>query len=160
MREDYKRLLDNHEENLAMAYKICNNNTDKYDLVQEMYLKILLHIQKGKMENINIKSGYVFRTMRNAFVDGKKKLKKIHYVEDIIEPGNDEYEDDILEMRKNVAEMLDEVPYLHREVLLQHQEKSQRQLSKETGVCRDRLRYYKNEALKKLKEVSKDYGYE
>lgn len=134
---------------LGMAYSICKSNDIKHDLVSSMWLKV--HEKK------NLTDRYAYVVMRNLFYDMVND-KKIVYTDEL--RAEEEVDDSLLERRKELNSMLDEIPYLEREVLLQHQEKSQRQLSRETGVCRDRLRMYKNNAISKLKEIAKQRGYE
>tara|TARA_R110000850_G_scaffold50260_1_gene123530 strand:- start:8491 stop:8994 length:504 start_codon:yes stop_codon:yes gene_type:complete len=159
LNKQYQDLINNHKENLVMAYKICKDNHLKHDLVQDMYIKIFEYIKKEKIKG-SLSSGYIYVIIRNAFYDMKNKKEIIIYTDDLRTLDNAEDEDQTLDDRKLMAEMLDKIPYLQREVLIQHQEKSQRQLSRETGVCRDRLRMYKNQALAELKKIAKDYGYE
>ena len=147
-----------HKVWIKMAFKILRNrNRDEAnELVQEMYLKLYEFFEKKDVPSVS--SLYVYKVLRNLFYNKVTKVKKEYSTEDMAEFDrcNDDDDNYTLEIRKVMAEALDEIPYLEREILLQHQEKSQRQLQKETGVCRDRLRVHKNRGMKKLETIVKE----
>lgn len=131
-----------------MAMKITDKDIlESKELVQEMYLKLYDIFQKKEMESIS--SLYVYKVILRLFLNRRTKKQWEYSNEDmtIFEQLDDDF---TLEERKMISKALDKIPYLEREVLLQHQEKSQRQLQRETGVCRDRLRLHKNNAMDKL----------
>lgn len=141
---------------LKMAFKIINKkdcDDEANELVQEAYLKLHDHFQKTELKSIS--SLYIFKVLRNTYYNQKTKKQYEYPTDDILVFEDLEDSQDTLEARKMMAEALDELPFLEREILLQHQEKSQRQLQKETGVCRDRLRLHKNRGMKKLQEIAK-----
>lgn len=128
-----------------MAFKICHCKTIADDLVNDMYIRI--------MNKDNFNEAYIFKTLRGIYLDYLKDNKNIvsltdfHYLkEDVTDTTNERFE---------LLEILKDVSFFEREVLLQTHEKSLRKCEEDTGVSYQVFHYQKNKALKKLQ---KKYG--
>jgi len=129
-----------------VACKITGGDEDMAnDIVQEMYIKIHDRLENKKLPKLQyLTKSYVYLVLKSIFIDIKRQNKEIPTI-DFTDEDNTDYEK--LDQLNELREVLKTIPFLHREVLLQTLEKGQRNLSKETGVCRQRLRSYKNTAL-------------
>lgn len=145
-----------HQNMMDRAMILTNGNEQRSkDLVQVTYLKIgerLLDETKEQPTNINL--SYCMTVLKNSFLDelkNKKTRATIHTEElEGFEIGNPVEENENME---TFRKFLNQVPYIEREILLQHQEKTQVQIKEETGVCRPRLRMYRNRGMDKLQEI-------
>ena len=128
-----------------MAYRISNCHTLSDDLVNDMYLIV------ASKQRVN--EAYIYRTIKGLYLDHLKidnrnvSLNDFHYVKE-----------DKCDRTKNRYELLDilqDVSFFEREVLLQTHEKSLRKCEEDTGVHYGVFNYHKTKALKKLQ---KKYG--
>jgi RNA polymerase sigma factor (sigma-70 family) len=146
-----------HEVWFKMACKIISKKDcedEANELLQETYLKLHEHFKKNEVDSIS--SLFVYKSIRNLYYNLQTKKQYEFATDEMAVFESIDESTESLELRKMMVEALDEIPYLEREVLLQHQEKSQRQLQRETGVCRDRLRVHKNRGMNKLKKIVKE----
>lgn len=156
---DLQEIAKEHDRFILMAYKLLGTAADKdkaQEMVQDMYIKLHERLINKDLPNLEyVSTGYIFRTMRNQLYNNTAK-KQYEYTQDsTFWEQSKTWEDDtnLTEWRQEITAKLNQIPYIEREVLLRHQEQSQRALHRETGVCRDRLRMYKNRALDKLKAL-------
>lgn len=139
--QDYKKYL-------CYAYQITGCNHLKYDLVNDMFLKIhgILEINPEKEMN----NGYIYLTMRSIFLNQNKKYTP-EYIEDydlsIIE------NECITPERIQVNDVLSSMEFNHREILLRTHEDSLRTVATEIGINHQSVNNYKNKALTKFKEL-------
>ncbi|HDZ14372.1 hypothetical protein LCGC14_1064280 [marine sediment metagenome] len=174
MQPNLEAIAVNHDKYMDMANYFTNNDYQRaQDLVQDMYLKIgerLTRLDEKPLEYITL--GYCFRCIKYQFFkdekDDKMDVKDFNddneeieistkatiYAEDLegYEFIDDSQDEEIATFKK----FLNQVPYINREVLLQHQERTQRQIQAETGVNRMRLRELKNRGLDNLKTILED----
>lgn len=128
-----------------MAYRICNCHTLSDDLVNDMYLIV------ASKQRVN--EAYIYRTLKGLYLDHLKidnrnvSLNDFHYVK--------EDECDRTKNRYELLDILQDVSFFEREVLLQTHEKSLRKCEEDTGVHYGVFNYHKTKALKKLQ---KKYG--
>lgn len=128
------------------ALKICGCPTNADDLVQDMYIKLSNH--KGDISNV-----FIYRTLRSIFIDDCRR-KKIQTVE--LDKNISKIEDeDKLEQRLELLEIIKDLDFFHREVLLITHETSLRKAAKEINVPHYVLNYYKKKGLKKLKDANR-----
>jgi len=128
-----------------MAFKICKCRTLSDDLVNDMYLIVM------NKERFN--KAYIYRTLKGLYLDYLKNNNKtvsitdFHYLE---------YEEcHRTAKRFELLDILKDVSFFEREVLLQTHEKSLRKCQEDTGVHYGVFNYHKTKALNKLK---KKYG--
>jgi len=125
-----------------MAFKICNCRTLSDDLVNDMYLIVM------NKERFN--EAYIYKTLKGLFLNHLKEkgktisLENIYYLE--------AEETDTTQKRFELLEILKDVTWFEREVLLQTHEKSLRKCEEDTGVHYGVFNYHKTKALKKLKD--------
>ena len=139
---------------LIEALKITKDRTRADDLVQEMYLKMHKRFLVKPPKIINF--SYVLLTLKNLYLNeinkNKREIPNSNSINCYVDLDAEETKNK-LEARIELNENLKELNYVQREVIMQLQEKSQRQLSRETGVGRDRLRKHYKEGLKTLKKI-------
>ena len=127
-----------------LALQICGCPHKADDLVQEMYIKL-----RNKKEPVN--TSFVYHTMKCIYIDSIRKVNPEILTDDFkrIFKDDDSY---TTEQRYELLDMLKEVSWFEREILLLTHEKSLRQASEETGVFYGVLNYHKHKALSKLKD--------
>lgn len=113
-----------------------------------MYIK--LHNHKGQ-----ITKRLVYLTINCIFKDGLKK-KRIETVQ--LQYNNTIHETDELDRRLEALDLLKNLSFFEKEVLLLTHEKSLREAEKETRVPYYVLNYHKKKALKKLKKYGRRTG--
>jgi RNA polymerase sigma factor (sigma-70 family) len=92
----------------------CNEDTAS-DLVQEMYLRINKTLQRGvniMYNETEINHFYIFRTLRNMFLDLKRKEKKVVLIE--INPLNAHLNtEEVVNFEESYNNFLDTLDKLH-----------------------------------------------
>ena len=127
-----------------LALKICGCKNKADDLVHDMYLKL-----KDKTEPVN--TSYVYYTIKHLFLSQISASKKEVLTDDfkLIRNVDDGF---TTEQRLELLEMIKDVSWFEREVLLITHEMSLRDAENETGVYYGVLNYHKQKALSKLKD--------
>ena len=79
-----KQIANKHNDwvNIVRSFG-CNNETAE-DIVQEMYIKVQLKLEEGldiRYGDEDFNYSYVFRILRNLFIDLKRKESKVHIVD-------------------------------------------------------------------------------
>lgn len=79
-----KQIANKHKDwiNIVRSFG-CNNETAE-DIVQEMYIKVQLKLEEGldiRYGDDDFNYSYVFRILRNLFIDLKRKESKVHIVD-------------------------------------------------------------------------------
>lgn len=76
------RLYEKHNDWISIVESFGCKKEDVEDIVQDMYLKIITHLQNGKDisygEDIN--HFYIFRTLTTIFLDYKRKEGRVTFV--------------------------------------------------------------------------------
>ncbi|QLG46042.1 sigma-70 family RNA polymerase sigma factor [Costertonia aggregata] len=151
-----------NDEWLEIAEKFTKCEHRAKDLVQDTYMYLQRRFQNKELEPLKkVTKGYMYRAIKANFLMEKRDNKlPLHYTDEIEKSAfvTNELDFECIEVkrRKKINSALQKVPPLEREVLMQHQEKSQRQLQRETKVCRDRLRLHKDRGMQKLKSICKN----
>jgi DNA-directed RNA polymerase specialized sigma24 family protein len=132
------------------ALKICGDDYLARDLVNDMYLRVY-------DKNIKIEGDgriYVYRILKSIYLNQLKKAKvKTVDIEELYNDISDEESETL--KRFDCLELLKDVSFFHREVLLLTHEFSLRGAEEESGVPYYTLQYHKKQALDYLK---KKYG--
>ena len=82
MKKDIEQLYDKHKTWIKIVKSFGCNDAIAEDLVQEMYVKIIIKVKKGldiRYNETEINYYYIFNCLRWMFID-LKKGKKIHKV--------------------------------------------------------------------------------
>ena len=80
MEKDIENLYKKHKIWIKIVKSFGCNNAIAEDLVQEMYIKIILKIKDGldiKYNKDEINYYYIFRTLNSLYIDLKRKKKNI-----------------------------------------------------------------------------------
>ena len=81
MEKDIKNLYLKHKIWIKIVKSFGCNNSIAEDIVQEMYIKIILKIKDGldiKYNENEINYFYIFRTLNSLYIDLKRKNKNIY----------------------------------------------------------------------------------
>jgi len=111
MKTDIELLYKKHKTWIKIVKSFGCNNAIAEDIVQEMYVKIILKMQKGldiKYNENEINYYYIFRTLNSLYIDLKRKKKNI-YIEGLDNIQNKEdtpdYESAYEEIQKELDKM-------------------------------------------------------
>jgi DNA-directed RNA polymerase specialized sigma24 family protein len=83
MEKDIELLYKKHKTWIQIVKSFGCNNSIAEDIVQEMYIKIILKIKKGldiKYKENEINYFYIFRTLNSLYIDLKRKNKNIYKI--------------------------------------------------------------------------------
>lgn len=136
-----KELTDRDKEWRLLALKICGCPHRADDLVQEMYLKL------SNAKSIN--SSYVYFTLKSIFIDDLRKQKEVPLEDYMIVKQPEGY---TTQDRYDLLDMMDDLHWFEREILLITHEMSLRKAEEETGIHYGKLNYHKSKGLTKLKD--------
>ena len=117
-----------------MALSICGNKMLADDLVQQMYLRV--HKQGKEWKEVELKvEFYVWIILRNSFYSHVKESKKTLSLESVKEISFEQNQDK-KELFRFFSKELDNLRFLHKEILLQNigESKSMRKISKEHNI--------------------------
>jgi DNA-directed RNA polymerase specialized sigma24 family protein len=135
----------------------CNRETAE-DLVQEMYIKIQLKINKGldiSFGNDEINHIYIFKTLRTLFLDLKRKEKNIYFEsEEVLESfGYNIQLNDYDKIYNEVKKELKNMYWYDRKIFeLIDNGKSIAELSRDTNISYYSLYNTYRKVIEKLKE--------
>jgi len=113
------------------------------DFVQEMYIK--LHDKKGKYN-----TSYIYLTLKSICYDYLRKQKETLELDYSI-PISDEYCDTMNE----IMSQLQKLPYNQRTICLMKQDKTFRELSKETDIKTSRVYNWYRKGIEEIKNNPK-----
>lgn len=150
MLEDY---VVNDDLYKGYAYKICGSHELKHDLVNDMYIKLYEHTLKnpGKI----VSDRFIYLIIRSIFIDSLRKNKE-NTVDEFPELKEDE--DVVLCGRITMDEVLGEMRFFDREILLKGQEKSFRKIGIEIDCHHSTVSKMYNESLDKAKKICQEKG--
>tara|TARA_R110000796_G_scaffold48672_5_gene116716 strand:- start:92 stop:565 length:474 start_codon:yes stop_codon:yes gene_type:complete len=118
MEKDIVNLYKKHKTWIRIVKSFgCNNSTSE-DIVQEMYIKIILKIRAGldiKYNDNEINYYYIFRTLNGLFIDLKRKEKNIK-IEDLNTLKNHESDVDYNKVYEKVQNELDDMFWYDKKV--------------------------------------------
>jgi RNA polymerase sigma-70 factor (ECF subfamily) len=63
-----------------IAYRFTNNYTDAQDLAQEAFVKLITAIRNGKCNTNLPMESYLYKIIKNSYIDGMRKKPKIQIV--------------------------------------------------------------------------------
>ena len=150
--EELDKITEDYDLYLGYAYKICDCEIEKYDLLNDTYLK--LHDGLLKYPNRKLSKRFIFLTMRSVFIDKLRKETKWNYtdLDSIRELEQDKFTEDRLTSRTKLNEALSQLKFVDREILLRTEEKSLRIVAKQLQCNHVTIFNRKKEALIKLKK--------
>lgn len=105
-KKDYNNAVKEFSDGLyRFAIKLCKDESSAQDLVQDAYEKVW--IKKATIQAEKVKS-YLFRTVYNKFLDGKKKNRVISIDEYHTEPTFNQESSDLKEVLNKALSTLPE----------------------------------------------------
>lgn len=146
------RLAKNYNKYLGYAYTICRCNQKKQDLVQELYLRVDHLLLKDPSREIS--DGFCYLIMRSIYIDGLRKAKTVSLDEIYIEPENECQE--ALNERLQAKEILDNLLYFDREILMTSIQHGIRPTARMLGCSPAYVSNCKKEAEEKVKILWED----
>ena len=149
-----------------LALKICGCPETAHDLVQEMYLKIYNQENIRPFENRSHESVYVYRTLKSIWIDQNRTKHEYTTNDPDVFTNLEKYvkDDDILEFRKHINTVLNQMDLVDREVLLWTHQYSLRETAEILNELPfGKVSYFwvyqrKKEAMKIFKELLNEYG--
>jgi len=118
MEKDIEKLYKKHKTWIKIVKSFGCNNAMAEDLVQEMYIKIILKMRSGldiKYNETEINYYYIFRTLNSLFIDLTRKKKNIH-IEGLENVKNIEDDPDYLGTYEQVQKALDKMYWYDKRI--------------------------------------------
>ena len=118
MEKDIEKLYKKHKTWIKIVKCFGCNNAMAEDLVQEMYIKIIIKIRAGldiKYNKTEINYYYIFRTLNSLFIDLTRKKKNIH-IEGLENVKNMEDDPDYLGTYEQVQKALDKMYWYDKRI--------------------------------------------
>tara|TARA_R100000742_G_C4279508_1_gene104284 strand:- start:5939 stop:6412 length:474 start_codon:yes stop_codon:yes gene_type:complete len=118
MKKDIEQLYDKHKTWIKIVKSFGCNDTIAEDLVQEMYVKIIIKVQKGldiRYNETEINYYYIFRTLNSLFIDLTRKKKNI-YIEGLENIKNKSDDPDYLGTYKAIQKELDKMYWYDKRI--------------------------------------------
>ena len=137
-------------------YRFCvyltGNDTDSYDITQEIFLKFIKYVDSYRYKNLK---GYLLIIARNSCCDYFRHKKDTLWIEDIAESGKEDSQITVMEDEMLLRQELLKIPPEQREVIILHvyEELKFGEISKMLGcnISTVKSRYF--QGIKKLKRI-------
>ena len=136
-------LAEHHRRWLDTAFGICNDRELAKDIVQDMYIKLY----ECKRD---INAGYVYRTLKSIFIDGKRRNREIPTIEFTNQEHEqaDHYEDLITDVAKQ--NVFDALPTYKQIIITHSQNKGVRTFAIESNIDKNTISNIRNEYKRKI----------
>lgn len=118
MEKDIENLYKKHKTWIKIVKSFGCNHAIAEDLVQEMYIKIIIKIRLGldiKYNQSEINYYYIFRTLNSLYIDLKRKKRNIH-IEGLENVKNKSENPDFLGTYEEVKKELDKMYWYDKRV--------------------------------------------
>jgi len=118
MKKDIEQLYDKHKTWIKIVKSFGCNDAIAEDLVQEMYVKIIIKVNKGldiRYNETEINYYYIFRTLNSLFIDLTRKKKNI-YIEGLENIKNKSDDPDYLGTYEIVQKELDKMYWYDKRI--------------------------------------------
>jgi DNA-directed RNA polymerase specialized sigma24 family protein len=118
MEKDIEKLYKKHKTWIKIVKSFGCNNAMAEDLVQEMYIKIIIKIRAGldiKYNKTEINYYYIFRTLNSLFIDLTRKKKNIH-IEGLENVKNMQDDPDYLGTYEQIQKALDKMYWYDKRI--------------------------------------------
>lgn len=134
---------------LSYAYTICKCHDQKYDLVNEMFLRV--HQILTNEPSKEISDGYIYLILKSIFID-EIRFRSEFNVEDDFFARLESHDQENTDKRKTISNTLDQLTFLDREILMQCQEKSFREIGRTYGMHHTTVSKMYDESKKQFKK--------
>tara|TARA_R110000744_G_scaffold7346_1_gene25410 strand:+ start:2312 stop:2785 length:474 start_codon:yes stop_codon:yes gene_type:complete len=156
MEKDIKNLYKQHDHWIRIVMSFGSDKHTAEDIVQEMYIKIILKIRTGldiKYNEDEINYYYIFRTLNGLFIDLKRKGKNI-IIEDLSKLKNHESDTDYEKVYEKVQNKLERMYWYDKKVFeIINDGESIASLSRKTHIAYHSLYNTYTKVKKKLKQL-------
>ena len=118
MKKDIEQLYDKHKTWIRIVKSFGCNDAIAEDLVQEMYVKIIIKVKKGldiRYNKTEINYYYIFRTLNSLFIDLTRKKKNI-YIEGLENIKNKSDDPDYLGTYEAVQKELEKMYWYDKRI--------------------------------------------
>lgn len=137
-------------------YRFCvyltGNDTDSYDITQEIFLKFIKYVNSYRYKNLK---GYLLIIARNSCCDYFRHKKDMLWIEDMAESGKEDSQITAMEDGMLLRQELLKIPPEQREVIILHvyEELKFGEIAKMLGcnISTVKSRYF--QGIKKLKRL-------
>ncbi len=140
-----EELAKRDDEWRTLALQICGCPHRADDLVQDMYIKLSKY-------NKEVNTAYVYFAMKHIYLEDIRKGAHEVSLEDWSIVNQREPDGYTTQDRYDLIEMINELGWFEREILLITHEMSLRKAEHETGITYGKLNYHKKKGLDKLKD--------
>lgn len=148
---DIYHLFENYQQDfMRFALSLTHHREDAEDLVQQVYVKAMMHLELIQTMNPHQVKGWVMQSIKNAFIDQYRKNKRNCDFEKVPELGYDAH----LEDQVIVKEMVDALPErLQAVVVLRYiQNYNSSEISSLLGINASTVRSRLSQAMQILRE--------
>jgi len=118
MKKDIEQLYDKHKTWIKIVKSFGCNDAIAEDLVQEMYIKIIIKVKNGldiRYNEKEINYYYIFRTLNSLFIDLTRKKKNI-YIEGLENIKNKSDDPDYLGTYEAVQKELEKMYWYDKRI--------------------------------------------
>ena len=153
-----QRFMPFHRLLYRVAYHTTGNQQDAEDLLQDTYLK--LWTKRDDLPPDAQTEAYLITLMRNLYRD-QRRLKS-NIVHETYEPDKsyepDEEEEEVLDNRAELQELIEKLPDKHREVMKAHivEDKTYEEIQRDTGLSNGNIRVIISRAKQTIIKLWKD----
>ncbi|MDE6750503.1 MAG: RNA polymerase sigma factor [Lachnospiraceae bacterium] len=137
-------------------YRFCvyltGNDTDSYDITQEIFLKFIKYVDSYRYKNLK---GYLLIIARNSCCDYFRHKKDTLWIEDIAESGKEDSQISVMEDGMMLRQALLKIPPEQREVIILHvyEELKFGEIAKMIGCNLSTVKSRYFQGIKKLKRL-------
>ncbi len=165
--EAFSNLLNRHLRPLySFIFRMTRNKEDSQDIVQDTFFKVWKNLKKYRAEE-NFKT-WIFTIARNTAIDYLRRKKSVTFSDIFNDKNEDTLEESLVdpeplpdelvfitEKKKNLDKLLDQLPPMHKEVLLLKYEDDLTfdQISKILKKPLDTVKSQHRRAILKLREL-------
>lgn len=139
--------VNDYEKYLEFAFRISGCNHLKYDMVNDMFIRLdeVLNECPGK----KISDGYIYVIMKYSYLNLVSRKKE--YPTDTSTFMLAEEDDETLCERQRISETLSRLSFKDREILLKCQEESFREVGRKLGMHHTTVSKIYSQSMEKLK---------
>ena len=104
-----------YDEIYRFCFYLTGNETDSYDIAQEVFLKFIRYVDSYQYKNLK---GYLLTIARNLCYDYFRNKKDTVSIDEITQSGREDKRIGTVENRMFLRDALMEIPELQREVII------------------------------------------
>ncbi|MBD5520628.1 MAG: RNA polymerase sigma factor [Lachnospiraceae bacterium] len=145
-----------YDEIYRFCFYLTGNETDSYDIAQEVFLKFIRYVDSYQYKNLK---GYLLIIARNLCYDYFRNKKDTVSIDEITQSGREDKQIGAVENRMFLRDALMEIPEQQREVIILriYEEFKFMEIAKFLGCNISTVKSRYNLGIKKLNKLLKDW---